>query len=51
MPNLEEIRRKEELERQAKAEQAAAYVYRPPQETRRQKRGPTSPEGTWQQHS
>jgi hypothetical protein len=51
MPNLEEIRRKEEQERQAKAEQAAAYVYRPQQETRRQKRGPTGPEGTWQTHS
>jgi type IV secretory pathway TraG/TraD family ATPase VirD4 len=51
MPNLEEIRRKEELERQAKAEQAAAYVYHPQQETRRQKRGPAGQEGTWQRQS
>lgn len=49
MPNLEEIRRKEEQERQAKAEQAAAYVYRPA--SKRSKKGPNGKEGAWPQES
>lgn len=49
MPNLDEIRRKEEQERQTKAEQAAAFVYRPA--SKRAKKGPGGPEGLWSQQS
>ncbi|MBV9082697.1 MAG: type IV secretion system DNA-binding domain-containing protein [Acidobacteriaceae bacterium] len=49
MPNLDELRRKEEQERQSKAEQAAAFVYRPA--SKRAKKGPAEKEGTCPQES
>lgn len=47
MPNLDQIRAREEAERERKAEQAAAYVYRPGSKPKRGPNGSSKQEGLW----